>query len=439
MQYLNRKNRILIGITLFSMFFGAGNLIFPPFLGAQAGEKTFIAFAGFALSAIFLPILGVVAVTRLGGLDRLASRVHPLFSSAYIMILYLAIGPCLAIPRTAGTSFSMVAAPLNIAGKYMTQAQLLYSAVFFFIASLVALHPEKLTDYLGKRLTPVLLVLIVLIFVMTLIHPAGKAAPAMQLYGQKTIIRGFLDGYQTMDTLAALNFGMIIAMNIRQKGLEDEASVVKETIHAGWIAGGVLLGVYGMLSYVGMISSERFARVANGTETLTKMVSYLFGKAGSVLLAVIFVIACFNTCVGLLSCCGKYFHQIFPKVSYRAWVFLFALISMMIANIGLNAILQFSIPVLNAIYPAAILLIFLSCADTWVKKYKAVYPWSMAMCIFTSILAVMDEQRITILGLAGIVRKIPGHSIGFAWIVPTAAGVIIGIVMSGKNKKSDFF
>ena len=350
MEKFSLKNKILIGVTLFSMFFGAGNLIFPPFLGAQAGTHTWSAFLGFAVSAVGLPILGVIAVTKSGGLEHLASRVHPGFSFVYIMILYLAIGPCLAIPRTASTSFSMAVVPFMPDGISAVIPQLLYSVVFFGAATAVAMHPEKLTEYLGKRLTPILLVLIIVLFAAGVIMTAGgngvldaSGAEPAELYVKGAAVQGFLDGYQTMDTLAALNFGMIVALNIQAKGIKKEKAVIKETISAGWIAGALLLAVYGMLTYVGKISGITFAGAANGTEVLVDMAGILFGKMGTIILGVIFVIACFNTCVGLFSCCGKYFTEIFPKISYRGWVFVFAFVSMVISNVGLDMILKLSL------------------------------------------------------------------------------------------------
>lgn len=430
MERLDKKNRILLGITLFSMFFGAGNLIFPPFLGAQAGSATWGAFLGFVATAVCLPVLGVIAVTKSGGLENLASRVHPKFSFFYILILYLAIGPCLAIPRTAGTSFSIAVMPFWKEDGTLWMVRFLYSVVFFSVAVLVAMHPEKLTEYLGKRLTPILLVLIVGIFIVSLVHPAGGAADPQNLYCEMPMVQGMLDGYQTMDTLAALNFGMIVAMNIRAKGMKNEKNVMSETVNAGWIAGIVLTAVYAMLAYIGMMSSERFAGTANGTETLTQMVEFSFGKAGAVILAVIFVIACFNTCVGLFSCCGKYFEEIFPRFSYKIWVCIFAFFSMVISNVGLDAILKFSVPVLNAIYPVAILLIVLSCIHHWIEKYPSVYKWSVIFCGVSSVLLVLDEHGVKVPGIATLLSMIPGYEAGFGWVIPTVIGIICGIIFS---------
>lgn len=435
MKKFGVKDRVLVGITLFSMFFGAGNLIFPPFLGAQAGSSTPAAFLGFAVSAVFLPVLGVVAVTKSGGLENLASRVHPKFSFIYILILYLAIGPCLAIPRTASTSFSMAVTPFWENGDTLAAVQLVYSVVFFLLAAFVALHPERLTEYLGKKLTPILLCLIILIFAAAVFHPAGKAAEPLKAYQGAAAVQGFLDGYQTMDTLAALNFGMIVALNIREKGLDGEKKVMGETIRAGWIAGGVLLAVYGMLAFLGMVSSQHFAGNTNGTETLTDMMNFLFGNVGAVLLAVVFVIACFNTCVGLFSCCGNYFSKVFPKISYRNWVFLFAFVSLIIANVGLNAILKFSVPVLNAIYPLAILLIFLSCIHQWIAKDPLVYPIAAVFCGVSSLVSVLDSVGAVIPCVTGVFRMIPGYQAGFCWIIPTAIGGVIGCLAERYRRK----
>lgn len=438
MEKFNLKNKFLIGITLFSMFFGAGNLIFPPFLGAQAGTSTIPAFIGFAVSAVGLPVLGVVAVTLAGGLDQLASRVHPGFAFVYILILYLAIGPCLAIPRTASTSFSMAVIPFLPSGASVELVQFFYSVLFFVAASAVALHPEKLTEYLGKKLTPILLVLIVVLFTAAVLNPVGDPAHPAELYKEGAAVQGFLDGYQTMDTLAALNFGMIVALNIKARGISQKKAVMRETISAGWIAGILLFAVYSMLTYVGMISGQVFFGSNNGTEVLVSMAEFLFGKAGTVILAVIFVIACFNTCVGLFSCCAKYFADVFSKVSYRNWVFIFAFVSMVIANVGLDMILKFSVPVLNAIYPMAILLIFLSCTHRWLGRFQGVYLWPAVFCGVSSILTVLDQNGIFIPGIASLLQKIPGYGAGFGWLLPTIAGILVGIAAGVRRSHKTF-
>ena len=434
-QKLNLKTKFLMGVTLFSMFFGAGNLIFPPYLGAQAGTSAWTAFIGFAMSAVGLPVLGVIAVTVSGGLNALASRVHPKFAFVYIAVLYLAIGPCLAIPRTASTSFSMAGPPFLPESVPEAPVQLLYTIVFFLAASLVAMHPEKLTEYLGKRLTPVLLTLIAVLFLAALVNPAGPAAAPAEAYASAAPVEGFLYGYQTMDTLAALNFGMIVALNVQALGVREEKAVTGETVFAGWIAGALLLAVYAMLTFVGRLSGTAFPGTADGTEVLMRTAEHLFGKAGALILALIFVIACFNTCVGLLSCCGKYFNGCFPRIGYRAWVWGFAAVSAVLANVGLEAILLFSVPVLNAIYPLAILLIALAFLKRALTRFPAVYPWTALFCGVSSVLTVLEQQGLSIPGVTGLIHAIPGYAAGFGWLLPTVLGAGIGVLWSVMRRK----
>ena len=261
MQALTLRQRSLVGLTLFAMFFGAGNLIFPPWLGVQAGTESLSAFIGFLITAVGFPILGVMAVAESGGLKNLGARVHPVFAFIFMFLIYLSIGPCLAIPRTASTSFEMVVRPL-LAENGLLEApllgwtalgfsQLAYSVLFFLAAFLVALNPEKLTSRLGKFLCPTLITLICVLWLGAFVNPIGEAGAPAAAYAGAALAHGFIDGYQTMDTLAALNFGLIIAMNIRAMGIKSEGAVVKETVFAGCIAAAVFFVVYGALTQIG--------------------------------------------------------------------------------------------------------------------------------------------------------------------------------------------
>lgn len=429
-------DHLIIGLTLFSMFFGAGNLIFPPFLGAQAGIHTWTAMAGFALSAVGFPILGVVAVARSGGLDKLAGRVGTRFAFVFTLLIYLSIGPCLAIPRTASTSFEMAVIPFAGGEAPLRLFQLIYSIVFFGIALALALRPDKLSDRLGKILTPCLLVLISVIFAGCIVKPAGFYADPVQIYASNPFAKGFLDGYQTMDTIAALNFGIIITLNIRARGITKDKQVIGETILAGGIAGVLLILVYAALAHIGAMSGGAFEAAPNGARTLNQMVGFEFGRIGAVLLAAIFFIACLNTCVGLLSCCSKYFCTIIPGISYRIWVFLFAGISLVISNAGLNRILEISVPVLNAVYPVAIVLILLALTHPVWERFSLVYPVAVLCTGIVSTGAVLDQIGTAPSLLSGLLKMLPFYKIGLEWILPAVFGIFAGIVLSGrKNKK----
>ena len=428
MQQLRGKNLLLVGFTLFSMFFGAGNLIFPPFLGAQAGTVTWIAMIGFAVSAIGFPILGVIEVARSGGLRHLAGRVHPKFAAVFTLLIYLSIGPGLAIPRTASTSFEMVAPFLGEKGGWL---QVIYSAVFFALAALVALRPEKLTKRLGKILCPALILLILVLFFGCVLRPVTDhyGVPTGS-YTELPAIAGFLGGYQTMDTIAALNFGIIIALNIKARGVEQEKSVVRGTIRAGWIAGAMLLVIYAMLAHIGAMAGGAFPGAANGAEILTKMVPAVFGTWGSAILAAVFVIACFNTCVGLISCCSEYFCGLFPRISYRWWAVFFAVVSMAVSNAGLNMILKVSVPVLNAIYPVAIVLILLSFCQKWLEGLRYVYPVAILFTGVSSVLSALRGASLLPSGVAELLVKAPLASMGLGWVIPAVLGAAIGILLS---------
>ena len=430
MKKLSRRVQLLLGFTLFSMFFGAGNLIFPPGVGAQAGTLTWPAMAGMAVSAVGLPVLGVVAVARSGGLDALGDRVHPLFSKVFTIVAYLAIGPCLAIPRTASTSFEMAVPPFVGAEAPLALLQLIYSLVFFALALTVALRPEKLTDRLGKILCPVLVGLIVVTFAASLLNPLEGYGPAGGEYLTHPAVRGFLEGYQTMDTLAALAFGIVIAVNLRARGVEKPGAVVRSTAWAGVIAGVLLLAVYCMLAHVGALSGGAMPNPADGAEALTNAAGLLFGTGGRVLLAAIFLIACFNVCVGLISSCGTYFHGICPRLGYRTWAVLFAVVSMVISNAGLAQILAVSAPVLGALYPVAIVLIALSFFQRWLEGRRWVYP---AAVLFTGVFSVLFALRDAGLPL-GFLDGLPLAGVGLGWVLPALAGTVLGLLCSGRRR-----
>ena len=431
MQKLRGRDLLLVGFTLFSMFFGAGNLIFPPFLGAQAGANTWLAFLGLAVSAIGLPVLGVVAVARSGGLPALASRVHPRFAAVFTLLCYLSIGPCLAIPRTASTSFEMLV-PLVGGGA---AKQFVYSVLFFAVAFLVALKPEKLTDRLGKILCPALIVLIVVLFAGCLIHPvaAHYGAPGGG-YAAQPVAQGLLTGYQTMDTLAALNFGAVIALNIRARGVDDDKQVVRGTVRSGWIAGAVLLTIYAMLAHAGALSGAAFPGGETGADTLTSLAHALFGRPGQVLLAAIFLIACLNTCIGLISCVSEYFHGLFPRIPYVGFAAFFALASMVVSNIGLAGIIRLSTPVLNAIYPAAIVLIALSFVPR-LETYRWVYPMTVGFTCVQSVVAALAQSGLRLPVITALLEKLPLAALGFGWIAPALAGLAVGLFLSRRTQK----
>lgn len=446
---LPMKSRLLVGLTLFSMFFGAGNLIFPPFLGVEAGTHTWFAMAGFLLTAVGFPILGVIAVAESGGLDALARRVSPAFAFCFTLLIYISIGPALAIPRTASTSFEMVVRPIfdsagllesTVAGvPLLAGSQALYSVLFFLVAFFIALNPEKLTQRLGKCLSPLLILLILTLFVGVILNPIGDYGPVTGAYAEGAFARGFIEGYQTMDTIAALNFGLIIAMNIRAFGVTKESAVVAETVKAGLIALVVFLVVYGALAHVGAQTGGSFSGLENGAQTLTQAAAHLFGPAGAVVLGLIFFIACLNTCVGLLSCCSNYFRGLIPAPGYTGWVAIFAILSMIVSNAGLTLILKVSVPVLVAIYPLALVLIVLALFTFAVPRLGAMpklYPVTMLVTGVVSVTLALEGCGLRVPGLSDVLALLPWAASGLGWVTPAAAAALLTIlwgVATGKK------
>lgn len=439
LQSLPLRSRLLIGLTLFSMFFGAGNLIFPPFLGVQAGENTWTAMAGFLVTAVGFPILGVIAVAQSNGLEALAGRVSKGFAFIFTLLIYLSIGPCLAIPRTASTSFEMVVRPFVGEGASflgmpaLTALQALYSVIFFALAFGVALNPEKLSQRLGKFLCPTLIVLILVLFGALWLSPLGGYGAPAGAYASSPFAVGFIDGYQTMDTIAALNFGLVIAINIRALGVTAPKAVAGETVRAGLIAAVVFFLVYGALAHIGAQAGGAFSGMENGAQALTKVADARLGGIGTLVMGAIFFIACFNTCVGLISCCSNYFCQTFPVLSYRGWAAVFAVVSTVIANAGLTLILKLSIPVLVAIYPIAIALIVLGLIELFAPKLeqlRAVYPSVMVLTGIFSVLSGIEAAGFKVPGLSDLAASLPFAEAGLAWVLPAAAGFAIGAALS---------
>lgn len=429
MKNLSRKDLVLVSLMLFSLFFGAGNLIFPPFLGQAAGSATWVAMAGFFITAVGFPILGVVAVAKSGGLYSLAKRVHPAFAAVFTVLIYLSIGPGLGIPRAGSLPFEMAVAPYLPESISTTLALFLFTLVFFSVAYWLSLSPAKLVDRMGKVLTPTLLVLISLIFIASIFRPIGAYGEATGEYVKSPFVKGFLEGYLTMDTIAALNFGIVISLAIKSRGVSDEKLVVSNSIKAGVIAGSLLIAIYAVLGHLGATSGGRFGTTANGAQTLTNVITYIFGKPGAVLLAVIFTLACLTTCVGLITSCSQYFATLTSKVSYKGFVRILALLSMGIANMGLTQILSISVPVLNAIYPIAIMLIVLGMMNRVFKGNTMAYRLTI---IFTGVVSVVDalgQVGVGVEALTKLFERLPLYSQGLGWIVPAVVGMILGVLM----------
>lgn len=425
---LSPKQSLLVGVTLFSMFFGAGNLILPPLVGLQAGAQGVPAMAGFLIAGIGLPVLGIVAVALAGTIRDLASRVHPVFAHIFVAAVYLAIGPCLAIPRTSSTSFEMLQ-PLLPQHLSLEAARLAFSVLFFVAAYLLAMHPGRLTRLLGHVTGPALIVLIVAVVGAAIFNPdpAGVAA-AQASYSSASAMQGFLVGYQTMDLLASLTFGIVIATNIRELGVTDDAGLTREVSRAGLFAGVLMALIYCGLAVVGANLSAAMPDLTNGAAILTASASLHFGVVGLVVVAAIFLLACLNVCIGLISCCGTYFADEFPRVPYRVWAAAFAVFSCAVSNLGLDAILAFSVPLLNALYPVAIVLVVMGMLHKACDRYPRMWQWVVGVTATVSV--VVSARDAFFPGALPMLDALPLASFDLEWLLPALAAAVIGVVHS---------
>ena len=434
---IGKRDLLVVSVMLFALFFGAGNLIFPPFLGQNAGRNTLPAMAGFLATAVILPVLGVVVVARFDGLERLGQQVDKRFALVFTVLIYISIGPGLGIPRAASVPFEMAVAPYLPEGAKASLWMAGYSLVFFLVALWLCLNPGKLVNRIGRGLTPALLTLLALLFVCFLFRGETEVAAPQDSYAAAPLLKGFTEGYNTLDTIAALNFGLVISTTLGSFGLREKRDRMRYTILAGVLAGAILVLVYAMLSYMGMCSSGVYAVQENGAWTLRCIVYQVFGSTGAVLLAAIFTLACLTTCVGLINSISQYFSMLFKKVSYRAWVYIITFFSFLICNLGLNMILSISVPILNAIYPVSIVLILLGLShDLW-KRNRFVYPMTVLGTAVVSTLYALSDAGVPLGALETALHKLPLYKLGFGWLCVAggmlAASLVVGSVCGTKK------
>lgn len=430
---LTKNEFISISLLLFAMLFGSGNLIFPPMLGNQAGTSTLIALAGFAVTAVVFPVLGILAISKTDGVGNLGNRVGRLFAVIYPAIVFLAIGPGIAIPRNGSLAFEMSVAPYLSSDSNIIIARLIYTLLFFGVSYYLCLYPGKIVDRIGKVLTPILLGLILVFFLGAVIFLQKDVASPTATY-DSAFVTGILEGYNTMDALASLNFGLVVAMTIKGFGIKKENLIIKYTSAAGLLAGVLLLTVYGMLAYVGMITSNGNQSVPNGGNILFTITNNVFGSFGAVILILIFTLACLTTVVGLITSVSEYFAEVTNnKITYNQWIFIYAFISLVLANFGLDTILQFSIPILVGIYPPAIMLIIMALLQEYLHFDRLTYQATIYITLLIAVIAGLKSVGIEFAFINKILSTLPFNNDGLEWILP-AFVVLIGMTIQSKIK-----
>lgn len=445
---LNFKEYVYIASMLFGMFFGAGNLIFPVEMGQHAGSNVLLATIGLLITAVGLPLLGVAAlgISRSDGLYDLSGKAGKPFAMFFTCALYLTIGPFFAIPRCATTSFTVGLEQILPGSEHMKLYLFIFSVLFFAAALFFSLRPGKILTWIGKILNPAFLLFLGILVVVALLSPGAHISEVTPLDGYETqpFFTGFLAGYNTMDALASLAFGIVVVSVIRDLGVKDPGAVAKSTVRSG-IFSCLFMGlIYVAVIIVGVQSRGLFEPAENGGAALAQIALHYLGKPGLFVLAATVTLACLKTAVGLITSCAETFSKIFKKgPDYKLWTIIFSGVSFLFANLGLNAIIGYSVPVLMFLYPLAIVLIALALFGRFYNNDKKVYMCTIG---FTFVGAVYDLLRTLPESfrnfchlnapIEAVGNILPFSSLGLGWICPTLVGLVIGIILHLVKKDS---
>ena len=430
---------VVVGLMLFALFFGAGNLIFPAALGQASGENMWLANAGFLVTGAGLPLLGILALGISGkdDLQSLASRTHPIFGLLFTVVLYLSIGPLFAIPRTGTVSFEIAIRPF-LGEEISFVPLLIFTIIFFVVTCYISINPSKMVDIIGKWLTPAMLLFILILMAFVVFKPMGTFQPPHEDYTSHAFFTGFQQGYLTMDALAAFVFGIIVINAIRDKGITNKKQLLALCTKSALIAAAILALIYTGLTYLGATSVAEIGDLeGNGGQVLAQVAGYYFGPYGGFLLGFIVLLACLTTSVGLITACSSYFHKLMPSISYKKFAVIFSVISTGFANFGLTQLISLSVPVLTAIYPLAIVLIVLTFTHSLFKGRSEVYQGSV---LFTFVVSLFDGLSATPIDVSGVTnffgKVLPLYGIGLGWIIPAIVGAVLGYIISLMRPKA---
>ena len=414
---------LVVGFALFSMFFGAGNVIFPPYLGFGAGTQWVNGFLSYFIADIGLALFALFTLLRVGGSENITGRIGSVASNILMSAIILCIGPMVAIPRTAATTFEMSVAPL-ISGV----SPVIFSVAFFIVVLLLSIRQSAVIDVVGKVLTPALLIGLLVLIIKGIISPLGSIVNP-DVDSSFVIVNGIKSGYQTMDVLAALAFGIIILKSAQEKGYSDERESSKMIGAAAVIAGVLLLIVYFGLTYLGATSASLFSLDISRAELVIGIVQRLLGKTGLVIFAVVVALACMTTAVALVSSAASFFEKLTKgRLSYAVLVTVICVSSAVISNLGLDRIVAVASPILDIVYPPTLVLIALSWFGD--RLSRGVYRWAVIGALIASVLSTISLYGVSV----PIVNTLPLASLGLGWIAPAAVFGLVAYVIGRLRK-----
>lgn len=430
---------VSVGSMLFGLFFGAGNLIFPVFMGQEAGVNVWLALLGFLITGVGIPLLGVAALgmSKSDGLLEMGQIVGRRYSLFFTIALYLTIGPFFAIPRCASTSFSVGVKPLIEGADENTQkwATIIFCACFFAAVLFFSLRPSKILVWVGKVLTPLFLICLAILIVRALISPTVPytSVAASASYEKGAFFKGFLEGYNTMDALAGLAFGIVVVNAIKGLGVGEPTAIAGNTVISGVIGCSIMAVIYAALAIAGAQSG---AVSEDGGEALGLIARTYFGQIGGWVLAVTVTLACLKTAVGLITSCGEIFREILPGgPSYTVWTVGFCILSFVISTFGLSTIISWSLPVLMFLYPLAMTLILLSLASPLLGKDKLtcrlVTGFTLVAALFDLVKSLPEfmQSNAVVAAINKVGAHLPLYELGLGWICPALVGLLIGLAV----------
>ena len=445
---LTFRQKILVAGTLFGMFFGAGNLIFPVHLGQMAGQNALPAIIGFIITAVGIPILGVAAIgiTHSDGLQTLSGKVGKGYGIFFTCLLYLTIGPLFAIPRCATVSFTTGITPLLGADSPERLYLLLFSAVFFAFVLFFSLRPGKITVWIGKIINPLFLFFFAVLMLAALLAPgaAVSAVEPVEAYRSDAFFPALIEGYGTMDAIAGLAFGIVVIDVIRRMGVDNDDTIAEDVLSSGLLTGALMALIYVVSIVVGAQSRGLFELSENGGIALTQIAGHYLGGVGLFILAFTITFACLKTSIGLVTACAETFSKMTNgKISYRSWAILFTVFSFAVSNIGLSAIIEYSIPMLMLIYPPAIALILLAFLGKFFAHDRTVYiatmigTWAAAIfdCMKTLPAPVQAALHLDA-PIAFAAAHLPLFDKNLGWLLPAVIGFAAGMAIRASRRQT---
>lgn len=420
---MNRKklvtDSIVVGFALFAMFFGAGNVVFPPYIGMHAGEQWANGFLFYFIADIGLALVAMFAILHAGGADNITGRIGHVASKVLMCAVILCIGPMVAIPRTAATTLEMSVTPF-----FSGMSPVVFSIIFFAVILLLSIKQSAVIDIVGKILTPALLIGLLILIVKGFVSPIGDIVDT-GVSASEVTVNGIKSGYQTMDVLAAMAFGIIILSSADEKGYTDSKSAAKMIGIAAALSGVLLMIVYFGLTYLGATASTVFPTDISRANLVIGIVELLLGKAGLIIFAIVIALACITTAVALVSSAASFFAKLAnDKISYSVFVVVICVSSAVISNLGLDMIIAIATPVLDVVYPPMLVLILLSWFGD--KLHKSVYVSSVAGSLIASVLATASLYGMNV----PVIDSLPLASLGLGWLTPAALFGLVAYLVS---------